>query len=166
MPHQLDRLRLRIVPLMLSQAYAYVREWHRHLSPPPGGLFAVGVERDGGIVGVAVVGRPNARLAQTGWRAEITRVATNGTYNACSALYGACCRAARALGYCEIATKTLASEPGTSLRAAGFEEIGVTDGGEWSRPSRNRKPVEQPGPKRRWRKRLCVGCDRCLGRAA
>lgn len=159
-----DRTPLRIVPIVLKRAYPYVRRWHRHLSPPQGALFAVGVEREGGLVGVAIVARPAARLAQTGWRVEVCRVATDGSYNACSALYGACSRAARGLGYCEIITKTLATEPGTSLRAAGFVEVGVTDGGEWSRPSRNRRPAEEPGPKRRWRRMLCVGCDRCTAK--
>jgi hypothetical protein len=153
--------RIRVVPIVLKKAYPFVRDWHRHLSAPQGALFAVAAERVGEIVGVAIVGRPNARNAQTGWRVEVVRVATNGAYNACSVLYGACCRAAQALGYCEIVTKTLESEPGSSLRAANFTEDGMTDGGEWDRPSRARKPAEEPGRKRRWFRRLCNGCERC-----
>lgn len=156
-----DRARVRVVPMVLKKAYPYVTEWHRHLSRPQGALFAVAAERAGEICGVAVVGRPNARNAQTGWRVEIIRVATNGAYNACSILYGACSRAAQALGYCEIVTKTLETEPGASLRAANFTEDGMTEGGEWSRPSRARKPAEEPGRKRRWFRRLCNGCERC-----
>jgi hypothetical protein len=157
----IDRTPIRVVPIVLKKAYPYVREWHRHLSVPTGALFAIAAEREGVISGVAIVGRPHARLAQTGWRVEVIRVATNGAYNACSLLYGACCRAAQALGYCEIVTKTLESEPGASLRAANFEEDEMTDGGEWNRPSRGRRPAEAPGPKRRWFRRLCKGCPRC-----
>ena len=160
-PARQIRPRVRVVPIVLKKAYPFVREWHRHLSPPQGALFAVAAESEATIVGVAIVGRPTARLAQTGWRVEVIRVATSGTYNACSVLYGACCRAAQALGYCEIVTKTLESESGASLRAANFTEDEMTDGGEWTRPSRQRKPAEEPGPKRRWYRRLCPGCSRC-----
>ena len=87
----------------------------------------------------------------------ISRVATTGAENACSKLYGALCRAAKALGYVEAWTYTLPEEPGTSLRAAGFEEMGLTAGGEHDRPkqpNRRRAPAMRPEPKRRWRRRL------------
>lgn len=84
----------------------------------------------------------------------ITRVATDGTPNACSAIYGALCRAGRALGYTEAWTYTLPEEPGTSLRAAGFTDMGLTAGGEHNRPARPRKAAVRPEPKRRWLRRL------------
>ena len=53
-------------------------------------------------------------------------------------IYGALCRAARALGYHEAWTYTLPEETGVSLRAAGFREMGKTRAEEWDRPSRAR----------------------------
>lgn len=80
----------------------------------------------------------------------ITRVATDGVPNGCSMLYGALCRAGKALGYTEAWTYTLPDEPGTSLRAAGFTHQGISKGGEYDCPSRPRKPAVRPEPKHRW----------------
>lgn len=124
--------------------------WHRHLPRSAGGLFAAKViDEDGICHGVAVFGRPNRTWENTG-RGVITRVATRGAPNACSMLYGALCRAAKALGYREAWTYTLPEEPGTSLRAAGFEDRGLTRGEEWDRPSRRRNKVARGDRKRRW----------------
>lgn len=105
--------RLEIVPCTISEAKAFVGQHHRHHNPPQGGLFAAAVADQAGVVrGVAVVGRPVARMATDGWTAEVIRVATDGCSNACSALYGACWRAARALGYKRLITYTLPEEGG------------------------------------------------------
>jgi hypothetical protein len=131
-----------------------VREWHRHLPDIQGGLFAAQcVNAEGTCVGVAIAGNPS-RVWQGQAKLVIQRVATQGCDNACSALYGALCRAAKALGYREVWTYTLPHEPGTSLRAAGFMDMGLTDGGEWNRPSRARAPARRPEPKRRWLRKL------------
>jgi hypothetical protein len=87
---------------------------------PQGALFALGVEKGGELVGVAIVGRPVGRGLQDGRTVEITRVATDGTRNACSFLYGRCRRAAAALGYRRVITYTRQDESGASPRAAGF----------------------------------------------
>jgi len=50
---------------------------------------------------------------------EVTRVATDGTPNACSLLYAAAWQAAKALGYRTLLTYTQKGESGASLRAAG-----------------------------------------------
>lgn len=151
-----------IVPTSIKAANKVVGLWHRHNRPVQGGLFAVAVERDGVLCGVAIVGRPIARKSQDGRTCEILRVATDGAYNACTKLYGACCRAAKALGYRRVHTKTLLSEPGASLRAAGFVEIGETpDGKDWDRAGRRRVTVDLFGQeqtptegKRRWERIL------------
>src|SRR5262245_35952136 len=112
---------LRLVPITISDAKAFVAEVHRHRDPPEPGLFAVAAAHAVGIVGVAIIGRPSARELQDGYTAEVTRVAVaNGAKNACSLLYGAAWRACRALGYQRLVTYTLTAEPGTSLRAAGW----------------------------------------------
>jgi hypothetical protein len=131
---------------------------HRHLRRElAGARFAVQiVDEDGERRGVAIVTSGPKVWEKTG-RCNIARVGTDGVRNGCSMLYGAICRAAAALGYSEAWTYTLPSEPGSSLRAAGFEEMGMTRGGEHDRPNqpkRRRKPAEQPGPKRRWRRVL------------
>ena len=146
---------LHLMPITISAAKAVVAQLHRHHKPPVGGLFAVAVARDGEDTpcGVAIVGRPVARNLCDGQTAEVTRVATDGTHNACSMLYAACWRAARALGYRRLITYTLETEPGTSLRAAGWRELGRTSGGSWSRPSRQRNDRHPTCPKIRWARR-------------
>jgi len=148
---------LAIAPCSVKEAMMLVRMWHRHLPDLQGGLFAAKVVTETGeCVGVAVAGNPS-RVWQGDARIVISRVATVGHENACSALYGALCRAAKALGYREAWTYTLPEEPGTSLRAAGFMDMGLTAGGEWSRPSRRRAPAVRSEPKRRWLRKLAVG---------
>lgn len=142
-------MNLKIVPMSVKQARKQVKAWHRHLPDLQGGLFACGVEADGILVGVTVAGNP-ARVWQGTGRVVISRCATTGERNACSKLYGAICRAAQALGYREAWTYTLPEEPGTSLRAAGFEEVGVTPGGEHDRAKRPRKKAVRPDHKTRW----------------
>ena len=91
------------------------------------------------LVGVAVVGRPVARLLQDSLTLEITRVATDGTPNACSLLYAAAWQAAKALGYRRLVTYTQAGESGASLRAAGWRTVAARPPSPgWSRPSRPR----------------------------
>lgn len=132
--------------MTLKAANILVKQWHRHHRPTQGGLFAVGVEHEGEIVGAAIIGRPVARMLQDGFTAEVTRCVTDGSKNACSCLYGAAWRACKALGYRRLITYTLASESGSSLKASGWREIGPRGGGSWSVPSRPRvdkHPTEQ-----------------------
>ena len=91
---------------------------------------------------MAICGQPVARKLDDGLTIEIRRVCTDGTYNACSILYGACARIAHEMGYKRVITYTLASEPGTSLRASGFVDCGEAGGRSWDMPSRPRE-VEQ-----------------------
>jgi hypothetical protein len=129
-----------LVPISLKDAMAFVRRVHRHHAPPQGGLFAVAcAEQDATEpCGVAIVGRPVSRMLQDGWTAEVTRLATDGSKNACSMLYAASWRAARALGYRRLLTYILDSEPGTSLKAAGWKLVGQAGGGLWNRTNRPR----------------------------
>lgn len=143
--------KLTIIPCDLGDANAFVAQVHRHHPPVVGHRFSIAVsDEGGGVRGVAIVGRPVARHMDNGWTLEVTRVATDGCPNACSALYGACWRAARALGYRRCITYTLASEPGTSLRAAGWRVVGETSGGSWSRRLRPRVDRHPLQGKLRW----------------
>ena len=143
--------RLHIVPITQREAFAYVERHHRHHRPPRGSIVQVSVsDDDGDIRGVAIVGRPLARMLQDGWTCEVIRVATDGTKNACSKLYGACWRAVKALGYRRLVTYTLPEEGGASLRGAGFTLVGEAGGGGWSRRERPRVDLHPTQVKLRW----------------
>lgn len=126
------------VRIELAEANAFVAEHHRHHKPVAGHLFSLGAVLGDKIVGVCIVGRPVARLRDDGLTAEVTRLCTDGTKNACSFLYGAAARAAFALGYKRIGTYILATESGMTLKAAGWRLIGEVKGRSWSCPSRPR----------------------------
>lgn len=143
--------RLQIVPVRLREANALVKRLHRHHKPAAGCLFCIGVACQGEVVGVAIIGRPVSRHLDDGWTAEVVRVATDGTDNACSALYGAAWRAAKAMGYARIITYTLPSEGGASLRGAGWQVLAErAGGGKWSRESRPRLDEHPQQVKIRW----------------
>lgn len=149
---------MNVVPITIAGAQKWVAILHRHLPRVQGGLFAAAIADDSGICGVAIAANP-ARVWNGTGRFVISRVATDGCHNGCSMLYGAICRAGKALGYREAWTYTLPEEPGTSLRAAGFEDMGLTKGGEHDRPSRARAKALRPDRKRRWRRVLVAGQD-------
>lgn len=128
---------LRVVPISFADACGFVREHHRHHVPPQGHKFSIAAFTDK-IVGVAIVGRPVSRHLDDKKTLEVTRLATDGTKNACSFLYRAAWRATCALGYGKLITYTLATETGSSLRASGFKCLGKRGGGSWSVPSRPR----------------------------
>jgi len=138
--------RLRHQRAEFSEAAAFVSEHHRHHTQPVGHLFSIGAFRGDGLVGVVIVGRPVSRMRQDGLTAEVTRLCVlDNEPNACSFLYGKAAKAALALGYRRIGTYTLKSEPGTSLRAAGWTLIGERGGGSWSvqsRPRTDKHPLE------------------------
>jgi hypothetical protein len=129
---------LQPVPLDLESANAFVSLHHRHHLPVIGHKFSIGAAVGDRLVGVVIVGRPVSRIRDNGWTLEVTRLATDGTRNSCSFLYGAAARAAFALGYRRIGTYILASEPGTSLAAAGWRQVGEVKGRSWSCVSRPR----------------------------
>jgi hypothetical protein len=146
-------------PCTITHARAFVSAHHRHLPKSENHRWAVrAIEAKPGqddvnagpSVAVAIVGSP-ARLLQEQGVLEVVRLAVKpGVKNACSLLYGACARAAKAMGATDLVTYTRLEEPGTSLVAAGWVEDGLTKGGEATRPSRKREPLQDARPKRRW----------------
>ncbi|WP_373428565.1 XF1762 family protein [Streptomyces sp. B1I3] len=132
--------RLIIVPLSFHEACSTIDQFHRHHTRPQGWKFGWGVTTpDGQLVGAATAGRPVARALWDGFTLEVTRVATNGTPNACSALYAAAWKTASAAGYYRLITYTQHGEPGTSLRAAGWRRTAVLRPRKgWDAPSRHR----------------------------
>ena len=130
--------RLVLVPVTLEEANAVVLRLHRHHGPVVGHKLSIGCVLEGGeeLAGVAIIGRPVARGHDDGWTLEVLRLATDGTRNACSFLYGAAARAASALGYRRIVTYIRSAEPGASLRAAGWNLTGSVTGRSWNCPAR------------------------------
>jgi len=140
-----------LVPITFKQAAEFVNTYHSHHVAPQGHVISVGIEVEGELIGVAIAGRPPARRSNDGYTLEVTRCCVNGhVKNAASMLYGACWRAAKALGYKRLLTYTLDSEVGTSAIAAGFKMTGTTRGGSWSRNGRERKDKHPLGGKTKW----------------
>lgn len=126
------------VPIEFKDACAFVTEHHRHHAAPQGHKYSIAAAVGEKVVGVVIVGRPVSRMMQDGWTLEVTRLATDGTRNACSFLYAAAWRAARAMGYKKLTTCILDTEPGVTLKAAGWRLVGMCGGGSWSRVERPR----------------------------
>lgn len=144
---------LKVVPVELVEANQFISALHRHHKPVVGHRFSLGcVTPDGVLHGVCVVGRPVARLAgHPRDVAEVTRLATDGTYNACSILYAAAARACKAMGFRRIQTYTLPIEGGASLRAAGWINEGNAGGGQWKHTDGKPRRTDQPTDiKTRW----------------
>ena len=145
--------RLKIIPCTYRQAADYVNCYHRHHNAPVGCKFCVAVSDGEAVHGVAICGRPLARHFDNGFTCEILRVCTDGTKNACSILYGACCRIALNMGYTDVYTYTLESESGASLKASGFVNEGTAGGTHWT-GKRNKGQNIPHEMKTRWHKRL------------
>ncbi|UAC02423.1 hypothetical protein Dvina_51720 [Dactylosporangium vinaceum] len=143
---------MRLVPVTFAQACAFVEAHHRHYRPPRGHKFSVGVAIGDQLVGVAMVGRPVARLLDDGHTLEVVRMTTDETPNACSKLYAAAWTAAKALGYRRLITYTQTGESGASLRAAGWHIVAqLPPAPGWSRPSRPRTDHGTAGiARQRW----------------
>ena len=141
---------MELIPLTQSEAKAFIAQHHRHHKPPVGSIFQIGLTHLDEVVGVVVVGRPVSRHLQDGWTAEVTRLCTTGIKNACSMLYAAAWRAARAMGYKRLITYILDTEPGTSLEGAGWKCVGKTKGGSWNCHSRPRVDKHPTQMKLKW----------------
>ncbi len=140
---------LKIRPITYREAADYVNTYHRHHRASVGCKFCIAVYDNDILAGVAICGRPVARHYDDGVTCEINRVCTTGTKTACSCLYGACCRIAKAMGYERIVTCTLQSESGISLKASGFIYDGEAGGKHWT-GKRNQGQSIPNEMKKRW----------------
>lgn len=156
---------MRIVPITLKPANRFVEKWHRHSSATnnDGGKFAIALEHDGEIVGVAIVGRPTARMIQHGGQefpGELLRLCTTpaAPKGSESKLYARARRIWQLMGGTHFHTYTLQKESGASLRGAGpknFAPAAKIAGAQWDRGSRPRghKAIFDE-PKYRWSEEL------------
>ena len=141
---------LRVQPIALRDANQFIAAHHRHARPVIAHKWSIGLWA--GLLdlrGVAIVARPVSRALDDGQTVEVSRLATDGTRNACSMLYAAACREARRRGYQRVITYTLATETGASLKASGFRAVAHVKGRQWDNPSRRRKWRETPD-RTRW----------------
>jgi hypothetical protein len=151
---------VKIVPLILREANDFVERWHRHSARTSndGGKFAIGLKHDDELVGVAIVGRPVARLLQVEGAAELLRLCTSpaAPKGAGSKLYSRAKRIWQLMGGTKLHTYTLGRESGASMRGAGLEGKSVVAAcGQWDRPSRLRdhRPIADEW-KWRWTEEL------------
>jgi hypothetical protein len=153
---------MKIIPLGLRAANDFVEQHHRHSARTSndGGKFAIGLEHDGALVGVAIVGRPIPRLLQQKqpYAGELLRLCTSAAAprNAESKLYARARRIWQMMGGTHFHTYTLQRESGAVMRAVGFKEpSAVVRAAHWDTPSRRRthKPIEDE-PKFRWSEEL------------
>lgn len=148
--------RLAIRPVSFREAREFVAHHHAHCSAPVGWKFGASIWNGMRQIGVAMVGRPVARMLDPRTTVEVNRLCIRRDlpeglqWNAASQLLGWAAREAAELGYRKIVTYTLESERGTSLVAAGWNREVVTKGGSWHRASRARTDRSPTGRKVRW----------------
>lgn len=153
-------LGIEIREISLAEARDFVRKHHRHNAPPPGWRFGYGAWNGAELVGVAMAGRPVARMLPADEIVEVNRVCTRAdlpagiAWNACSMLYAACAREARRRGFLRIITYTLESEPARALRGMGWTPEHRTRGESWNRKSRPRQDTAPTCVKIRWAREL------------
>lgn len=139
---------LTIRPISIHAANVFVEQHHRHHGLKTGCRFAIAIYDGEQLHGVAICSNPVARNADDGLTLEVSRLCTDGTYNACSMLYGACARIAKDMGFRKIQTYILENESGTSLKASGWiceGEAGRPSwGGQWaSQRQKEREAFQQ-----------------------
>ena len=159
--------KLSIRPVSKATARRFVQDNHRHNEAPSKAQVSLvaGLYDDDELVGVATAGNPVARHNADGLTLEVNRTCVAGRVpNANSMLYGAICRAAKALGYQRVITYTLHEESGCSLKASGFKLAADIGARSWqdSNVARIRHDVNLFGerrqaqnlPKYRWEREL------------
>lgn len=150
---------MKIVPCTYKTACDFVNQHHRHHIASQDCKFCLGLINDNKLCGVAICGRPVSRYLDNGFTLEINRLCTDGTKNACSKLYGACCRVAKEMGYEKVITYILESEDGASLKASNFVCDGKAGGTHWTgiREQKQLSFIEDKTPKEmkvRWVREL------------
>lgn len=135
-----------IEEIPFSEAAGFVWRTHRTLPLSPIRVqirACFGVYWKHRLRAVAMLGEPVApALCRTHY--EVRRLASDGLYGACSALYLRCREAAMPR---KLITYTLPDEPGTSLVAAGMCRAGETQG---TRDTRKGRTGVAQGRKVRW----------------
>ena len=147
-------MKLHTVPIDRYVALHFVDKLHRHHEGIARDKYRIGAAIGDRLVGIVQVGNPTARMLCDGKTLEVIRCCSDGTPHVCSFLYGAAARVAKELGYSKIITYILETEPGTSLKAAGWHKEADVRGKSWDTPSRPRETTAPTCDKERWAKIL------------
>ena len=123
---------MQIRPMTCGEASDFINKYHKPTKATARHKLSIGLYDNNKLGGCAVCGRPVSRYLDDGFTCEINRLCTDGTKNACSMLYGACCRVAKEMGYKKIITYILESENGASLKASNFICEGEAGGTHWT----------------------------------
>jgi hypothetical protein len=126
-----------IAPIPLSVANDFVKKYHRHNDERKIHKFSLGLYKKSEdkdiLIGVAICGSPTGISYNGKSFLEVYRVCVTEANNSCSMLYGRCTRIAKELGYEKLITYTLKTEPGTTVKASGFElETDEAGGKKWT----------------------------------
>ena len=141
-------------------AKRFIAKHHAHCRMPVTWRFHTGVYNGRTLLGVAVVGNPVAPGLNGRDIVEVNRLcirrdtAAALRWNAASMLYGWCAREAARQGWRKIITYTRVDEPGTSLRAAGWNQEASVRGRGWHSARRARSNTNSWIDKIRWAKDL------------
>lgn len=134
---------MKIIPITIRAANVFVTNFHRHNKKVTGAKFAIGLTEDCELIGVAIAGRPVARLLDNGKTIEILRVCVKEEYkNANSKLYGRTKRICQLMGYEKIITYTLQTESHASLKAIRAKPVSEVKPRDWDRLNRRRNSQE------------------------
>ena len=114
-------------PIEFLDACRFIKQHHRHSSPPTGHRFSISLIESSNVRGVLIAGRPVARSYNPLIVIEALRVCTDGVRNGCSQLLSAMAKASKAMGYQKAITYTQAGETGSSLRGAGWHAYPLAD---------------------------------------
>lgn len=134
---------MEIIPITIRAANVFVTDFHRHNKRVTGAKFAIGLTEDCKLIGVAIAGRPIARMLDNGKTIEILRVCVKEEYkNANSKLYGRVKRICQLMGYEKIITYTLQRESQASLKAIRAKPVSNVKPGDWDRLNRHRNGQE------------------------
>jgi len=152
---------LTLEPIGRTEAQAWIKKHHRHNEAPSCSRFNLAIRNGRELVAVMMVGNPVARLTcqkHPDWL-EVNRVCVSPdlpswvVWNACSMLYGAAVREAKARGFKRVITYTREDETGGTLVAAGWQQTHRTklDRRNWERKGRAAKQSRMtPCRKIRW----------------
>lgn len=123
-------------PIGLTEANAFVRQWHEHHDPVVQHRWSLGAYIDGALVGVAIVEEPKAAALRGAL--EVSRLCTPGAKtderlrNVASKLLGRVTRDAIETGWRRIVSYTRVDEGGKCYRAAGWRPTARVKGREWT----------------------------------
>lgn len=147
---------LAFTPISIRAAKRFVREHHRHNPTVTGARTAIGLEFDGDLIGVGLLGNPKSReLAEDKLCAEAVRVCVKvgAPKGSCSKISARLKRIWQLHGGVRFISYNRADESGASMRGAGMKPVATVKGRQWGCRSRPRA-ANDVADKTRWEQTL------------